>query len=153
MPASAYDLELTETFAGPPAAVFAAWTETDRLIQWWRIPGFTTPAELATVDPREGGAWSVTVVGDSGGSIPFLGTLRVVDPPSRLVITLDNEPSPDAAQHSELHITLHAVPAGTRMEFHHHGFGDAAEVDELRGGYAGVFFPSLAAFLASAPEN
>ena len=117
----------------------------------WIGRGDKESADQAAVDPREGGAWSVTAVGDAGGpSIPFVGTFGVVDPPARLVITLDNEPSPDAVQHSELEVILHAVPDGTRMEFHHHGFGDQADLEELRGGYAGVFFPALAAYLASA---
>lgn len=151
MSGPAYDLEIIETFRAAPATVFAAWTDTDRLVQWWRIPGYTTPRDRAAIELREGGVWSVTTVSDAdGSSIPFRGTIRVADSPSRLVLSLDNEPSADAEQHSEMVIDLVAVAEGTRMEFHHHGFGGADDKAELQGGYSSVFFPSLAAYLASA---
>ena len=128
-PADQPTISMEREFAAPPAAVFAAWTQADRLIGWWRIPGFTTPADLAAVDPREGGVWSVTVVGDAGGpSIPFLGTLRVVDPPSYTVVrALDREGglrvyAPDPAKQDLI---------WTELGFHH-PLADPPEPDRQR---------------------
>ena len=50
------NLTIRRTLAAPRELVFRAWTEPDRLSQWWGAgPGFTTP--IAEVDLRVGGKY------------------------------------------------------------------------------------------------
>ena len=48
-----HDMVLTRVFDAPLDAVWRAWTESDRVKQWWGPHGFTAPT--AEMDVREGG--------------------------------------------------------------------------------------------------
>jgi uncharacterized protein YndB with AHSA1/START domain len=81
-------------FDAPPAVVFAAWTDPERLKHWIAPDGFTTPE--ATVDPRKGGDFSFVMRGPDGTDYPSRGTFIEFDPPSRLVMT-GSIPGPDGS--------------------------------------------------------
>lgn len=144
-----YDLELTCTFPQTAAQVFAAWTDPEQLAEWWRFPGYSIPSDRVVVETRVGGIWSVTAVSDSDGSeIPFEGEIREIDPNSRLVISLVDEPIPGSETPSSMVVNVRDSADGSVMEFHHLGFGSPDGYEELKGGYTSFFFPSLTAFLA-----
>ncbi|GIK67427.1 MAG: ATPase [Chloroflexota bacterium] len=48
-----HDLTVTRVFDAPVAAVWAAWSESEQMKQWWGPAGFTCP--VAKMDFREGG--------------------------------------------------------------------------------------------------
>lgn len=83
------DLTLTRTFDAPAAALFAAWTESQRLMRWWGPTGFTCP--LAQMDVRVGGTSFVCMRAPAewGGMELFnTWTYSVVDPGHRLEFVL-----------------------------------------------------------------
>ena len=48
-------LRITRTFAAPRDRVFPAWTNPEKLKQWWGPPGYATPT--GEVDLRVGGRY------------------------------------------------------------------------------------------------
>ena len=48
-------LRITRTFAAPRDKVFQAWTNPEKLKQWWGPPGYATPT--GEVDLRVGGRY------------------------------------------------------------------------------------------------
>lgn len=48
------EVTITRVFDAPRATVFRAWTDADRLAQWWGPKGFTNP--VCEIDARVGGA-------------------------------------------------------------------------------------------------
>jgi uncharacterized protein YndB with AHSA1/START domain len=74
-------ITVARSVAGSPGAVFADWTEADRLATWWwpHLPGTTY-----AVDARPGGRYRIhsPVIGAT-----VSGTFSEVDPPRRLALT------------------------------------------------------------------
>ena len=82
-PAGERELLIEREFAAPRELVFKAWTERDRLMQWWGPP--TWPNDYCTVDLRVGGAWHYRMRGPAGGEGWGKGVYREIMPASRLV--------------------------------------------------------------------
>lgn len=136
-----HSLTITHRFAAPPELVWAAWTDPERLVQWWGPEGCTgTTAEL---DVRPGGAWSAGMRNEEG-EYPAHGTYSVVEPPTRLVMTFVWD-SP-GTEETTIDITLKNVDGGTEMTFVHSGFGSQGSADGHREGWK-LTFPKLAVAL------
>jgi len=89
------ELVITRVFDAPRELVFKAWTDQDRLKQWWGPKNFTTP--VCEVDPRPGGAVRIHMRGPDGTIYLMLGFLREMVEPERLVLdsyTPDAEGNP-----------------------------------------------------------
>jgi uncharacterized protein YndB with AHSA1/START domain len=76
----------------PRELVFAAWTEPERVAQWWGPRGFTAP--LCEVDARPGGKLRIHMRAPDGTIYPMSGIHEEIVPPERIV-TL-NEANNDA---------------------------------------------------------
>src|SRR5437773_9992095 len=63
------ELVLTRVFDAPREVVFRAWTDPERLAQWWGPRGFTNPR--CEWDARPGGAIRVDMTGPMGRVIPW----------------------------------------------------------------------------------
>ena len=48
-------LIVERTLSAPPATLWAAWTEPDRIAKWWGPAGWVV--EIVTMDVRPGGVW------------------------------------------------------------------------------------------------
>jgi hypothetical protein len=70
--------------AAPPAAVFAAFAEPDRLARWWGPDGFSSRFE--TFEPRPGGRWIFTMLGPDGGEHANRSLFLEFRAPDRVVI-------------------------------------------------------------------
>ena len=79
------EITLTRTFDAPRDLVFKAWTESERLKQWFGPRGFTNP--VCEVEPRPGGALKIHMRGPTGTTYPFLGTFNEVAAPEKIVFT------------------------------------------------------------------
>ena len=75
-------VRIVDVFDAPRDAVFAAWTEPERLKQWWGPGLFETV--FAEVDLRPGGRYELRL---EPGSMRLVGEFREVTPPRRLVYT------------------------------------------------------------------
>jgi uncharacterized protein YndB with AHSA1/START domain len=82
MTADRASVRVVDVFDAPREVVFAAWTEPDRLQQWWG-PGFFETVS-AEVDLRPGGRYELLL---EPGSMRLVGEFREVTPPERLVYT------------------------------------------------------------------
>lgn len=74
---------ISRTFDAPRDLVFKAWTEAERLSQWWGPTGFTV--EVATMDLRPGGAFHYGLKSPTGQMMWGKWLFRDIVAPGRLV--------------------------------------------------------------------
>jgi uncharacterized protein YndB with AHSA1/START domain len=82
-PAVGMEMELTRFFRAPRALVWQAWTEVERLREWWGPKNFTNPR--CEIDVRVGGAIYIDMRAPDGTVYPMGGEFEEIVPPERLV--------------------------------------------------------------------
>ena len=97
------------TIAASAEDLFDAWLDPKALSIWMR-PG-TIRSTVATIEPREGGRYEITMMGQSG-PIVHSGVYRLLDRPQRLVFTWA---SPGTELRETL-VTVDFVTIGKRTE-------------------------------------
>lgn len=152
-------LRITKTVAAPRDLVFKAWTEPERLKQWWGVEeSFSTP--IAEVDLRTGGRYRLGMLAP-GESAPYVvgGVYREIRSPERLVFTWQWE-LPDGAapegsgdsshtgDHQEMLVTVEFLDMGgsTEVVVTHENLPDQHSKDEHSQGWNGCLI-QLAAFV------
>ena len=80
-------VRLTKTIAVPRRAVWEAWTTAASIRRWWHPEHFTVAECQAVVVP--GGAFRIVLREGDGARHTAVGHYLVVEPPRRLVFTLD----------------------------------------------------------------
>ena len=85
LPFAEREITITRVFDAPRALVFAAWTDSKHLAQWWGPHGFTNP--LCEIEPRVGGAIRIHMRGPDGVVHKMKGEVREIVPPERLAFT------------------------------------------------------------------
>lgn len=96
-------------FPMPPAVVFAAIAQPERLARWWGPEGFSNVFEVFEFEP--GGRWVFTMVGPDGTHYPNASVFRHIETDRRVVIAHTVPPL------FELSLDLHAVAGGTRLDW------------------------------------
>ena len=123
-------LTIKRRLKAPPAKVFAAWTDPEKLTRWFR-PGDVFDVE-ATLDPRTGGSYQI--IGKSPGDTHHVsGTYREVVPNERLVFTWAWKSTPE--RQSLVTITLKPDGEGTLLTLTHEQFFDEAARDRHQYGW------------------
>ncbi len=79
-------------FDAPRDRVFAAYTDPERIPEWWGPRGTTTIVDEMDVRPE--GAWRFVHRNPDGSESGFRGTYREVTPPERIVQTFEWEGMP-----------------------------------------------------------
>ena len=79
------EIVITRVLEAPRAAVFAAWTEPERVKRWWGPVGFTTP--VANIDARPGGTAHICMRSPEGQDYWSKGVYVEVVRPERIVST------------------------------------------------------------------
>ena len=87
------DMVMTRTFDAPRELVFRAYTEPDRLMQWWGPREW--PLAVCKVDLRPGGIWHYCMKGPAGEEAWGRADYKEIEPPKRLVFA-DAFSDPDA---------------------------------------------------------
>lgn len=77
------ELTITRTFDAPRELVFRAWTDPNRMAQWWGPKYFTNP--VCELDVRPGGAILIHMQGPDGTVYPMKGVFEEVVEKERLV--------------------------------------------------------------------
>ena len=77
------ELVMTRVFDAPRELVWKAWTEPERLAQWWGPRGWTTTNYA--MDVRPGGVWHYCMRGPDGGEAWGKAVYREIVEPERLV--------------------------------------------------------------------
>lgn len=110
---SAHALAITRRMPAPPDAVFAAWTQEDQLRRWYAPRGMEV-AECR-VEPRRGGAFSVTMRDAAGALHPHPMTIDAIDAPRRLMLRVGEGMSCDLAGAAGT-VLFHPEGDGTRLD-------------------------------------
>ncbi len=79
------EVTITRTFKAPLDLVWKAWTEPERLMQWWSPRRFSNP--VCEVDPHVGGKIYIVMRGPDGTEHAMRGVFKKVVPQQQLVFT------------------------------------------------------------------
>ena len=107
-----------------PEAAFAAWTEGDRVLQWWGEDGVYRTTGWSA-DLRPAGAWRADFEGH-GETFHAEGEYLEVERPGRLVFTW--RPSWDPVSEMTLALRFTAESGGTRLLVEQTGLASDADV-------------------------
>lgn len=134
MNAAAPPLTLKRRYDAAPEAVFDAWTDADRLRQWF-LPGDIKALPVVEVDARVGGRFRIVMQGEEG-EYDHTGEYRVVDRPAKLVFTWHSP----ATQFRESVVTITFEPDGdgTALTLVHEGLPDADTVEKHKDGWSSI---------------
>jgi uncharacterized protein YndB with AHSA1/START domain len=126
-------VQVTRTVAAPREEVFRAWTDRERLKQWFGPGEFTIPE--AELDVRPGGAYLIVMQSPNGDRLRLKGAYREIEPPERLVFTWSWGLMWDGAPDSL--VTIEFRPAGdaTEVILTHGDFGSDDELAPYQGGW------------------
>ena len=60
-------ISITRVFDAPRQEVWRAWTEPERIAQWWGKRGWSTPVSSVELDVRPGGVFRLNSINDDDG--------------------------------------------------------------------------------------
>ena len=86
------ELVITRVLDAPRSQVFSAWTDPVQMAKWWGPHSVTNV--VSDMDVRPGGSYRIVMHGPDGTEYPIKGTYRRIDPPARLVMTVDASEHP-----------------------------------------------------------
>ena len=123
------ELVLTRFFAAPRAQVFAAWTDGERLIEWWGPRGFVL--RTCRADVRPGGTWRIESRSPEGSEHNCGGVYHEVAPVERLVFTMAWDGTEDGEPGHETLVSVDFAEDGarTRLTFRQATFSSRAARD------------------------
>jgi uncharacterized protein YndB with AHSA1/START domain len=119
-----------------PEKVYAAWTDPQKLIQWFGRVDVKPGTMRAEVDPRVGGRYRVSFNIEAGEYFEVGGVYREVVPNARLVFTWAWHSTPE--RESLVTISIKAEGDGTLLTLHHAQFADQAACDSHERGWTGM---------------
>ena len=138
-------LTLEKVFNAPVALVWAAWTESDHIIQWWAPKGMSI--NVVKHDFKVGGKWQYSMPMPNGSLFISEGQYLEIEPFKKIVTTADFKPMTEGV---ELHVAFKAVGHKTHFTFSVvHATEDYCKQQEKMGFYNGwgSTFDRLEAFL------
>ena len=104
-------LALTRHFPCPASALWAAWTDPDRLPLWWGPRGFA--CETREIRLGAGGLWRFDMIGPDGTRYPNRHRYIRVDPETRIDYRLDDDGKGEHA--FDASVRFHAEGEGSRL--------------------------------------
>lgn len=133
-----FTLELERRLPAPPSSVWDAFTDPNRLAQWWGPQGFSIPS--LRFEPRVEEGYRIEMQPPEGDAFHLAGEFRAVDPPRRLAFTFRwEEPDPDdvenvaelvfrdAGESTELALVQGPFRTEARRALHHDGWSDSLD--------------------------
>jgi uncharacterized protein YndB with AHSA1/START domain len=131
-------LRLERLIPMDPEPLFALWTEPAQLVKWWAPDG--CEASVDRLDSRPAGRWRVRMRKPDGGEVATSGVYQIVDPPHRLRFTWAWEgPGGVRGHETEVTVTFHASPGGTRLVLVQQRFDTKRARDGHGGGWSAAF--------------
>jgi uncharacterized protein YndB with AHSA1/START domain len=144
-PAGKPSLTLTRRLNAAPEKIYAAWTDPQRLVQWFG-PAQVDPGSVrAELDVRVGGHYRISFTGRGGEHFEVGGVYREVIANERLVFSWAWHSTPE--RESLVTVSLQPQGAGTLLTFHHEQFFDQAARDGHERGWT-EFLGKLEKFVA-----
>lgn len=143
---------ITRTFDAPRELLWRAWTDPALSARWWHPDGVEIAPGSVTVDLREGGTYTYTMVAD-GQEWPTGGTYLEIREPELLRFTWR---APDETDEEAPVATVHltGIDAGrTEMTFTLERLADRPEmVEDVQDGWRSCFDDVLIPLLAEQTE-
>ena len=124
-------LTIKRRFNAPPAKVFAAWTDPEK-VKRWMGPGEIKALRVES-DPRQGGRYRWVMKSPDGEEHDVSGIYREVIPNEKLVFTWAWKSTPE--RESLVTLTFKADGDGTIMTLQHEQFFDEEARDRHQGGW------------------
>lgn len=113
---------IVKEFDAPIGLVYDMFVTPEHFAYWWGGADVVVPVDSIAMDVREGGTWKATMIGpDNAWSINWVGEYREVVEPTRLVMTLTDQPDNPARDYFE--IDLEEIANGTRLTLKQAGGG------------------------------
>ena len=137
-------LVVRQTVKAAPAEVFAAWTDPERLRQWWGPEGVACIG--AEMELRVGGGYRIGNRFPDGKVIWLAGHFETIERPRLLVYSWGVEPAPASER---VTVRFEARDGGTEVVVTHEHIPDAATRDMHRRGWEGCL-KGLAGLLGGA---
>lgn len=125
-------LELRRVLPVPREVAFQAFTQPDRMAEWF-APGPMTARVRA--DVRQGGGYRIEMRGPDGASYVAIGTYREIVPNERLVFTWGWE-GPDYRE-TLVTVEFHGRGGSTELLVRHERFASSEDRDRHREGWNG----------------
>jgi uncharacterized protein YndB with AHSA1/START domain len=129
-------LEMKRVLKAAPLAVFAAFSDSSALANWFGPKGFTIPS--LEFQPRVGDSYRIEMQPPEGGPFCLTGEFRDVDPPARLSYTFVwEDPDPDDVEtlvvlsfrdlggSTEVSFSQGPFKTEPRRALHRHGWTDS----------------------------
>ena len=129
-------LTLKRRIKAAPEKIFAAWTDPQKLAQWFGPADTVAGSVEALVDVRVGGRYQMRFRGTSGEQHQVGGEYREVVPDRRLVFTWAWQTTPE--RQSLVTITIVPDGEGSLFTLQHEQFFDAAARDGHERGWTGT---------------
>jgi uncharacterized protein YndB with AHSA1/START domain len=138
-------LTLTRRLNAAPEKIYAAWTDPQKLAQWFG-PSLAEPGSVrAELDVRVGGHYRISFTGEGGEYHQVGGVYREVIANARLVFSWAWHSTPE--RESLVTVSLKAQGKGTLLTFHQEQFFDQAARDGHERGWT-EFLAKLERFFA-----
>lgn len=142
------ELVIERIFDAPRALVFKAWTEPERMAQWWGPRGFTMTS--CKMDLRPGGAYRFEMRSPADTEHRTQGVFREIVEPERLVYTWAWVDAEGKSGHETLVTLTFAEHGGkTKLTLHQATFESVTARDAHRGGWT-TALDCLAEYVATA---
>jgi len=126
-------LTLKRRFNAPPAKVFAAWTDPEKMKRWMGPEG--VQGISCEIDPRTGGRYRLVMRAPNGEEHDVSGVYREVTPNEKLVFTWAWKSTPE--RESLVTVLFKPDGAGTLMTLMHEQFFDETARDHHQQGWTG----------------
>jgi len=126
-------LTLKRRFNAPPAKVFAAWTDPEKMKHWMGPEG--VQGISCEIDPRVGGRYRLVMRASNGDEHDVSGVYREVTPNEKLVFTWAWKSTPE--RESLVTLTFKPDGAGTLLTLIHEQFFDETARDHHQHGWVG----------------
>jgi uncharacterized protein YndB with AHSA1/START domain len=128
-------LTIRRRLNAPPAKVFGAWTDPEKIKRWFGPPGVETLS--AESDARVGGRYRIVARSPDGEQHDVGGVYREVVPNEKLVFTWAWKSTPE--RESLVTVELKGDGTGTVLTLTHEHFFDEAARDRHQHGWDGSF--------------
>jgi len=129
-------LTLKRRINAPPAKIFAAWTDPEKLAQWFGPADTVAGSASAELDVKVGGRFRVRFRTENGEQHEVGGAYREVTPDQRLVFTWAWRSTPE--RESLVTVALRPDGAATVLTLTHEQFFDQAARDGHERGWTGT---------------
>jgi uncharacterized protein YndB with AHSA1/START domain len=129
-------LTLKRRLNAPPAKVYAAWTDPEKIARWFGPAQVVAGSVRAEIDARIGGRYRVSFKMQDGEYHEVIGVYREMVPNQRLAFSWAWHSTPE--RESQVTVSLKPDGDGTLLTLHHEQLFDQAARDGHEGGWIGT---------------